>query len=210
MFTGIIEHLGEIVAIDDRGQDRELVVACPALAPRLELGHSIAIDGCCQTVAARGDGMFRVHAIAETLRVTTLGSLAPHDRVHLEAALPAGHPLGGHIVQGHVDGTAELVAREPVGESERFRFRADPGHLAQMVPKGSVALGGMSLTLGPVLGADHFEVFLIPHTLELSTWDGLAPGDRVNLETDILGKYAQRMLAPYLPQRPGGPSGEAR
>lgn len=208
MFTGIIEQLGEIVAVADRGEDRELTVSCPALAARLEPGHSIAIDGCCQTVTARGDGRFAVHAIAETLRVTTLGSLAVGDRVHLEPALPAGHPLGGHIVQGHVDGTAELVSREAVGESERFTFATAPGHVSQMVPKGSVALGGMSLTLGPALGEDRFEVFLIPHTLEVSTWARLAPGDRVNLETDILGKYAQRMLAPYLPQRPGGPAGE--
>lgn len=202
MFTGIIEHLGEVVAVDDRGADRELVVACAPLAGRLEPGHSVAIDGCCQTVTSRGEGRFAVHAIAETLRVTTLGSLAPGDRVHLEPALPAGHPLGGHIVQGHVDGTAELLSREPVGESERFTFGADPQHVAQMVPKGSVALGGMSLTLGPALGEDRFEVFLIPHTLEVSTWARLSPGDRVNLETDILGKYAQRMLAPYLPPRP--------
>lgn len=196
MFTGIVQALGTIEAIRATAQDRDLVVTGPReITDRLSLGASIALDGVCQTVTRLEPGRFTVHAIAETLRVTTLGALVAGSRINLEASLGAGDPLGGHFVQGHVDGTATLTGIEPRGESITYRFDAPAALVAQLVPKGSVALDGVSLTVGPELGETAFEVYLIPHTLEVTTLGGKRVGDRVNLETDILGKYILRYLS---------------
>jgi riboflavin synthase len=194
MFTGIVQATGRVVSLRTGSQDRDLIVACPALTPRLFLGASVALDGVCQTVTALEGERFTVHAIAETLRVTTLGERREGDLLNLELPLGAGEPMGGHFVQGHVDGMATILDITAAGQSQRWRFRADPELLEAMVPKGSVALDGISLTLGPQLERDRFEVFLIPHTLEVTTLGAKRPGDRVNVETDILGKYLLRYL----------------
>ena len=196
MFTGIVQGLGRVRRVRSAARDRDLVIECPAeIAGRLSLGASIALDGVCQTVTALDRESFTVHAIAETLRVTTLGDRREGDRLNLEAALGAGDPLGGHFVQGHVDGTATLRARTTVGESVTFEFESEPELVRQLVPKGSVTLDGVSLTVGPDPQETGFSVYLIPHTLEVTTLGERQPGDRVNLETDILGKYILRYLS---------------
>lgn len=196
MFTGIVQALGKVESIRATAKDRDLVVSAPAsITQRLSLGASIALDGVCQTVTHLQPGRFTVHAIAETLRVTTLGSCTTGDPLHLEAALGAGDPLGGHFVQGHVDGMATLVGVETQGESITHRYEAAASLVSQLVPKGSVAIDGVSLTVGPELGETRFEVYLVPHTLEVTTLGTRRVGDQVNLETDILGKYVLRYLS---------------
>lgn len=196
MFTGIVQAIGRVRRVHVQSEDRDFVVECPAtIAARLEPGASIALDGVCQTVTALDGDSFTVHAIAETLRVTTMGDFAEGDRVNLEPALGAGEPLGGHFVQGHVDGTVILRSRVTRGESVVFAFEGPVPLVRQLVPKGSVTLDGVSLTVGPGPGDSAFEVHLIPHTLEVTTLGGKKVGDRVNLETDILGKYILRYLS---------------
>lgn len=196
MFTGIVQGLGRVRSVQAQAQDRDFVVDCPApIGARLSLGASIALNGVCQTVTALEPAAFTVHAIAETLRVTTMGAWTQGLELNLEAALGAGEPLGGHFVQGHVDGTARLRAREVVGASTRFSFDVAPELAHQMVAKGSITLDGVSLTVGPEPAATSFDVFLIPHTLEVTTLGALRAGDLVNVETDILGKYILRYLS---------------
>lgn len=195
MFTGIVQAQGTVRALLASAADRDLTVTCPfEVTDRLSIGDSIALDGVCQTVTRLAPGEFDVHAIAETLRVTTLGEVAVGDPLNLEAALGAGDPLGGHFVQGHVDGTATITAIEPLGDAITYRFEAAPELVRQLVPKGSVALHGVSLTVGPEVGETTFEVYLIPHTVEVTTLRHRGVGDRVNLETDVLGKYVLRYL----------------
>jgi riboflavin synthase alpha subunit len=196
VFTGIVQALGRVRAVHAEAQDCDFVVECPAeIASKLELGASIAIDGVCQTVTALESDSFTVHAIAETLRVTTLGRLGSGASVNLEPALGAGDPLGGHFVQGHVDGTATLRAKSSLGESIEYALEGPEDLVKQLVPKGSVTLDGVSLTVGPDLTDSRFSVYLIPHTLEVTTLGDRNVGDSVNLETDILGKYILRYLS---------------
>ncbi len=194
MFTGIVQGVGRVVSLRESRRDREFVVESSDLTPKLFLGASIALDGVCQTVTALEGDHFTVHAIEETLRVTTLGERREGDRLNLEPPVAAGQAMGGHFVQGHVDGMATVLESEPMGESVRWRFSAAADLVGQMVAKGSVALDGISLTLGPWLQEDRFEVFIIPHTTEVTTLASKRAGDRVNLETDILGKYLWRFL----------------
>lgn len=196
MFTGIVQALGRVRGVRAQALDRDFVVECPAeIATRLTLGASIAIDGVCQTVTALDSTNFTVHAIAETLRVTTLDRLSEGDEVNLEPSLGAGDPLGGHFVQGHVDGVAKLRARTSHGESIEYAFEAPAELVGQLVSKGSIALDGVSLTVGPDLTDTRFSVYLIPHTLEVTTLGRREVGDAVNVETDILGKYILRFLS---------------
>lgn len=194
MFTGIVQSVGTIRGLRDSRRDRDFLVESAQLAPQLFLGASIALDGVCQTVTELDGELFRVHAIEETLRVTTLGKCREGDRLNLELPVAAGQAMGGHFVQGHVDGMAKILEKIPMGDSVRWRFSAPRELVAQMVPKGSVALDGISLTLGPWIQDDRFEVFIIPHTTEVTTLASKSPGDEVNLETDILGKYLWRFL----------------
>jgi len=196
MFTGIIQGIGELVSVRRSSSDRVLTIQNDKLAPRLTLGASVALDGVCQTVVELSGSNFTVEAMAETLRVTTLGGLKTGSRVNLELPVAAGEAMGGHFVQGHVDGLASVVFRRKMGEAEHWRFSTEAALVSQMVPKGSVAIDGISLTVGPDLGHDSFEVFLIPHTLAETSLASKKVGDPVNLETDILGKYLQRYLHP--------------
>lgn len=195
MFTGIIIDVGEISALDRRG-DLRARIACAAETAAAPIGASIACDGVCLTVVAKGSegarGWFDVDVSAETLSKSTLGDWAPGTRINLERSLRVGDELGGHIVTGHVDGTAEVIEARPEGDSTRMRFRA-PAELARFIAaKGSVALAGTSLTVNEVEGAE-FGVNLIPHTRQVTTWGGIRPGDRVNLEVDPLARYVARL-----------------
>lgn len=192
MFTGIVTDIGRIVETKHTGDLRARIATRYDVAG-IDIGASIACDGVCLTVVALGrDGWFDVEISGETVSKTNLGGWGPGKRVNLERALKVGDELGGHIVSGHVDGLAEVVAVRPEGGSVRVRFRA-PEALARFIaPKGSVALNGTSLTVNEVEGAE-FGVNFIPHTQAATTWGEVAVGDRVNLEVDTMARYVARM-----------------
>lgn len=193
MFTGLVEALGTVGSVDPDGAARNLIILEPKLAPELTVGDSVSVNGCCLTVVARDEQSFRFQAGPETLKRTNLGELKAGDRVNLERALRLSDRLGGHIVQGHIDGTGRVLERQRQGDWEMIWFSC-PGELAlQMVPKGSVAVDGISLTLVDV-AADRFSVALIPHTLAVTTLGFRPPGATVNLETDLLAKYVYKGL----------------
>jgi riboflavin synthase len=191
MFTGIITDVGRIRRLERRG-DLHARIATGYDTGGIEIGASIACDGVCLTVTGTGADWFDVDISAETLSKTTIGGWAEGDAINLERALKVGDELGGHIVSGHVDGVAEVVATRDEGESTRFTFRA-PDALARFIaPKGSVALDGTSLTVNEVNGAE-FGVNIIPHTKAVTTWGAVKAGDRVNLEIDTLARYVARL-----------------
>jgi riboflavin synthase len=194
MFTGIVTDIGRIVETRRAG-DLRARIATRYDVQGIDIGASIACDGVCLTVVALGadpENWFDVEISGETVSKTTLGTWAPGKRVNLERALRVGDELGGHIVSGHVDGLAEVVAVRPEGGSVRVRFRA-PEALARFIaPKGSVALNGTSLTVNEVEGAE-FGVNFIPHTQAATTWGEVAVGDRVNLEVDTMARYVARL-----------------
>jgi riboflavin synthase len=198
MFTGLVEALGSVAAAEDDGHGgRRLAVREPRIAPQLAIGESVAVNGACLTVVTIDGPAFRFEVGPETLAKTNLGRLLPGDRVNLERAVRAGDRLGGHIVQGHIDGVGRLRARETSGEWETVRFECPPALTAQMVPKGSITVDGVSLTLVDV-SDDGFSVMLIPHTLAVTTLGQRRVGDVVNLETDLLAKYVQKAMHSYL------------
>jgi riboflavin synthase len=201
MFTGLVEALGVVSRLDSDGDGRLLGVVEPTLAPQLALGESVAINGACLTVVARDDTSFRFQVGPETLRRTNLGELTPGDRVNLERALRMGDRLGGHLVQGHVDGLGHIASRERQGDWELVWFRCPEELAAQMVSKGSVAVDGVSLTLVDVT-RDGFSVALIPHTLANTTLGFKTAGAAVNLETDLLAKYVWKCLKGAPPSPP--------
>lgn len=191
MFTGIITDVGEIVALEQRG-DLKARIKTAYNTTGIELGASIASDGVCLTVIALGDDWYDVEISAETVSKTNLGDWTEGRPVNLERALKVGDELGGHIVSGHVDGVAEIVAMKDEGDSTRFTFKA-PESLAKFIaPKGSVALNGTSLTVNEVDGCD-FGVNIIPHTKEVTTWGYAKVGDKINLEIDTLARYVARL-----------------
>ncbi len=193
MFTGIITDVGTVV--EKRGG--VFTIRSSYGAPGIALGASICHDGCCLTVTnVRADGQGSIYTLDvsnETLSKTTLGTWQQGSRINLERALKAGDELGGHIVSGHVDGTALITDIRPDGESRRLTFEAPPELARFIASKGSVALDGTSLTVNEVDGA-RFGVNLIPHTLTVTTWGGKKPGDRVNLEIDPLARYVARLM----------------
>ena len=199
MFTGIIETVGKVVRIDRQGDLARLVVEAGVAAGDAKAGDSIAVNGVCLTVTALEGDTLAFEAVAETLLRTSLGDLAAGGVVNLERALRAGQRLDGHIVQGHVDGTGVVRALERRGDDVRLDVGCDAGFAELLVEKGSVAIDGVALT---VVGAraDGFDVALIPFTLERTTLGRKRPGDRVNLEADVLGryvkKYVERVLGP--------------
>jgi riboflavin synthase len=194
MFTGLVEECGEIVALESDETGARLTVRAGVVNADAQLGDSIAVNGCCLTVAAREGDTLRFDLLAETLARTNLGRLSPGSRVNLERALAAGARLGGHFVQGHIDGTAEVLAFEPVGADHRLEV-ALPAEFARYVAfKGSIAIDGMSLTVAEVRDAS-FVVWIIPHTLAKTNLSARRRGDIVNLEFDLLAKYVERILA---------------
>ncbi|MBV8472401.1 MAG: riboflavin synthase [Hyphomicrobiales bacterium] len=197
MFTGLVSDVGELLAIEEAGELRRFAVACAYRPESIAIGASIAHSGVCLTVvdiAGVGNRIrIAVDVGAETLAVTTLGAWKPGDRINLERSLRVGDELGGHIVSGHVDGVAELLARRDFDGMAHFTFRA-PAALSRFIAvKGSVALDGTSLTVNAVEG-DTFEVLLIPHTLAVTTWGERKAGDRVNIEVDQMARYAARLI----------------
>jgi len=191
MFTGIITDIGHIRAVEQRG-DMRARIATGYDTATIETGASIACDGVCLTVVDLGPDWFDVDISAETLSRTNLSRWTEGARVNLERALKVGDELGGHIVSGHVDGLAEVVAVAEEGDSTRVTLRA-PEALARFIaPKGSVALNGTSLTVNEVAGRD-FGINFIPHTQQVTTWGDVAEGDRVNLEIDTLARYVARL-----------------
>ena len=198
MFTGIVTDLGEVMAVVERADDlRRLTIACSYDRASIAEGASIACNGVCLTVVGTGsaDGRtwFAVDVAAETLAVTTAGGWQRGTRLNLERALRIGDELGGHLVAGPVDGIAELLARDDLPDMARLGLRA-PTRLARFIaPKGSVALDGVSLTVNDV-DADRFTVLIIPHTLAVTSFAGLRASDRVNLEVDLMARYAARLL----------------
>jgi riboflavin synthase alpha subunit len=193
VFTGIVRERGRIVSRNGGPDGAELVVEAPQTAAGIHLGDSVAVDGVCLTATDVSDGRLGFHAVAETLRRSTLAALAPGAQVNVEPALKAGEPLGGHYVQGHVDGVGRVARAEPEGDGKRLRLEVPPELLRYCVPKGSIAVAGVSLTIA-ALDDEGFEVALVPHTLAATTLGELTSGDHVNLEVDVLAKYVERLL----------------
>jgi riboflavin synthase len=197
MFTGIVEGTGTVAALDVAadGSGARLELEAPSLAGDLDLGESVAVNGCCLTVAETTPGGFAADLVAETLHRTALGGLAAGDGVNLERPMALGGRLGGHLVQGHVDGVAKVLDRRPVGAGEEVRIELPPELERYVVEKGSIAVDGVSLTVAG-LGPGWFAVALVPHTLEVTTLGRRRPGDPVQLEVDVVAKYVERLVAP--------------
>jgi riboflavin synthase len=194
MFTGIIEELGEVVYLTDAGGDSAvLAVRGPLVTSDAKHGDSISVNGVCLTVLDTVDGVFTADVMGETLRRSSLGVLQPGAPVNLERAATVGSRLGGHLVQGHVDGVARIIAREPADEWEVLRFSLPPSLSKYVVEKGSITVDGVSLTVMSV-SESEFEVGLIPTTLKLTVLGAKAVGDPVNLEVDVIAKYVEKML----------------
>jgi riboflavin synthase len=198
VFTGLVEDVGVVARVEPREGTRLLELRPSALpVGELAIGDSVAVDGVCLTVTGCGGGLFAVTAVDETLRRTTLGELAAGHPVHLERALRLGDRLGGHMMQGHVDGVATIADRRAAGDNLELTFRAPPPLMRYVVEKGSIAVDGVSLT---VARADDisFAVALIPHTVAVTALGRKEVGGRVNLEVDMIAKYVERLLAGHL------------
>jgi riboflavin synthase len=202
VFTGIVRERGLVASLDGNradgggghGGSLRLVVNAPETAAAAAVGDSISVSGVCLTITEARDGALAFDAVPETLRRTSLASLTAGDAVNLEPALRAGEPLGGHYVQGHVDGVGTVRSVEPEGDDVQAWIDAPPALLRYLVEKGSIAVDGVSLTVAAVADTG-FAVALIPHTLAETTLGALAPGDTVNLEVDILAKYVERLAS---------------
>lgn len=200
MFTGLVEEKGVVTALEPMGDSVRLSVRGAVVTTDAGHGDSIAVNGCCLTVTAIDDDTFSADVMAESLAKTSLGDLAVGDEVNLERAVAAGQRLGGHIVQGHVDGTGRLIDREHTPHWDVLRFQLPRDLARYLVPKGSVTVDGTSLTVVDVIdddteiGGAWFSVSLIPTTLADTVLGARSPGDRVNLEVDILAKYVERLV----------------
>lgn len=193
MFTGIVQELGEVADVKSSGDSAQLTVRGPHATADARHGDSIAVNGVCLTVVAAAGGAFTVDVMRETLDRSALGTLQPGDRVNLEPAVKVSDRLGGHIVQGHVDGVGVVKSRTPGDRWEVVRVGLPQDLSRYLVEKGSIAVDGVSLTVSAV-GDDFFEVSLIPTTLELTTLGRRQPGEQVNLEVDIIAKYVERLV----------------
>lgn len=210
MFTGIIQAVGRIAALEARGGDVRLRIGCGGLdLADAAVGDSIAVNGVCLTAVELGGGGFAADVSRETLSRTTLGDLAAGGRVNLEKALTLATPLGGHLVSGHVDGLGEVVERRDDARSVRLRIRAPAGLARYIAPKGSICVDGTSLTVNAVEGA-LFDLNIVPHTLQQTIIGDYAPGTRVNLEVDLIARYLERLLLGERAADPGASGGLTR
>ena len=198
MFTGIVEELGTVAGIEDQGDAVRLTISAATVLSDAELGASIAVNGCCLTVATLGAGEWTADVMLETLKRTSLHALSAGDQVNLERAVTPSTRLGGHIVQGHVDGVGRVISREPSEHWEVVTISLDPELARYVVEKGSIAVDGISLTVVSVTD-DAFTVSLIPETLARTSLGFRAVGDEVNLETDIIAKHVEKLLGGVQP-----------
>jgi riboflavin synthase len=203
MFTGLIEEVGRVTSVTQlpSGQGLRLAIGAGVLVPPLDLGASLAVDGVCLTVVGTAQGRVELEVGPETLSRTTLGDVAVGKSVNLERAMKLGDRLGGHLVQGHVDGVGSVVTAQARGEAWDVRIGMPAPLLRYVIEKGSICVDGISLTVN-TLEADGFWVSLIPHSQSMTTLKERAVGDRVNLEVDLIGKYVERLLGPRA--QPGG------
>jgi riboflavin synthase len=194
VFTGIVREVGRVAAVEGGNDGVRLVLQAPLTAASLQMGDSLSVSGVCLTAEAVAATNVTLHAVPETLQRTTLGSLSRGDAVNLEPALRAGEPLGGHYVQGHVDGVGRIQSVEAEGEGLRVVVEAPAELLRYCVEKGSIAVDGVSLTVAELFD-DAFAVALVPQTIEATTLSQLAPGRAVNLEVDVLAKYVEKLVS---------------
>ena len=197
MFTGIVTDMGRVRAVtktsEGDGEGRRFEIETALDVGDIEIGGSIAHAGACMTVIEKGDDWYAIEVSAESLSKTTLGGWEEGTRMNLERAMRLGDELGGHMVGGHVDGVGEVTGRTPEGDSVRFTFRAPDALAKYLAPKGSITIDGVSLTVNEVNGAE-FGVNIIPHTQDVTTIGALQPGDKVNLEIDMVARYVARLL----------------
>ncbi len=204
MFTGIVEELGTIRAVRRGAASAVLSIGAAEVLSDLKIGDSVAVNGVCLTVTSLDDGGFTADVMHETLGRSSLGALAPGGRVNLERAMPANGRFGGHIVSGHIDGTGKVASVRPDDNALWYTISAAPELLRYIVEKGSITIDGISLTVAAV-DEVSFSVSLIPHTAAVTTLGKKRAGDTVNLETDIIGKYVEKLLCPAPePERQGG------
>ena len=208
MFTGIVSELGEVESVE-AGADGARIRIKAKLAAELDEGDSVAVNGACLTATSAGNGAFEADVMRQTLGLTTLGELQPSAAVNLELPLRPSDRIGGHIVQGHVDGTATVAGTAEDGFARRLRLGLPDELLDYVVERGSVAIEGVSLTIA-ALGDDWIEVSLIPETLERTTLGALEPGDRVNVECDLMARYLRRMASGVSPLSEGAPQAKPR
>ncbi|MDX2525424.1 riboflavin synthase [Streptomyces europaeiscabiei] len=210
MFTGIVEELGEVTAVEKLGDSSRFRLRGPVVTQGARHGDSIAVNGVCLTVVEHEDDWFTADVMAESLERSSLGALTAGSRVNLERPMAVGDRLGGHIVQGHVDGTGEIIERKPSENWEIVKISLPADLTRYVVEKGSITVDGISLTVVDA-GPDHFTVSLIPTTLDLTTLGRKQPGDPVNLEVDVIAKYVERLLGARGADTQGiGIPGEAR
>lgn len=198
MFTGLIEEVGRVQSLERSGDGAKLRISS-SLTGEIALGDSIAVNGCCLTATAVDGGSFETEAMNQTLEVTALGAIDEGSKVNLELAMRATDRLGGHIVQGHVDGVGIVASTDDDGFARRVRVTLPTQLLRYAVDKGSITLSGVSLTVAE-LGETWVEVSLIPETLERTNLGDLAPGDRLNVESDVIAKYVERLMSPFAPK----------
>jgi riboflavin synthase len=197
VFTGLIQELGKVKTAQMQGSDLLLTLEAPSLSGQVKLGDSVAVNGCCLTVIDLNPPCFSFQAVPETLSRTLVGGLKTGDPVNLELALTLSQPLGGHFVQGHVDGTAEIIEKKPEGAGLRLTVRLPEALKVYVAEKGSIALDGTSLTVAALKDAD-VEIALIPHTVENTVFKWKQVGDRVQVEVDLLAKYLEKLSTPYM------------
>jgi len=200
MFTGLVQDIGTVKSVEKGGDGATLRVATE-LAPEIAEGDSVAVNGVCLTATALDSKGFETEAMNQTLAVTALGGLEAGARVNLELAMKASDRLGGHIVQGHADGVGEVLSIEGDGFARRMRVALPPDLLRYVVAKGSIALDGVSLTVA-TLGDSWAEASLIPETLERTNLGTLAAGDKLNVECDVVAKYVERLMTPFVGEEP--------
>jgi riboflavin synthase len=193
VFTGIVRELGRVESLNGESDGLRLCVAAPVTASSTAAGDSVSVNGVCLTAVEIDGGILAFDAVPETLGRSSLSQLVEGRSVNVEPALRAGEPLGGHIVQGHVDGVGRVAGHEPEGDGARLTVEAPRELLRYVVEKGSITVEGVSLTIA-ALAPDRFEVALVPHTLQATTLGLLVPGEAVNLEVDVLAKYVERLL----------------
>jgi len=196
MFTGLVEYVGEVVLMESTEGGKRLTLRADSLAGELHPGDSIAVDGTCLTVTQSEEDRFSVDVVGTTMSRTTIGQYTVGRIVNLETAVRVGSPLGGHLVQGHIDAVGEVLSMQPEGDSWRLRIRLPQEVLVYSVPRGSIAVDGVSLTIAE-LSDDVAEMAIIPYTLEQTNFDRLETSSFVNLEADMIGKYVARLLGPY-------------